>query len=196
MRTNLKPTNNRTLRVTGGEWRGRKFEFPDRPDLRPTSGRVRETLFNWLTTYTKGARCLDLFAGSGALGIEALSRGAEFCDFVDIDLEAIRFIDFTLAKFSADTRAATHKRSAEFILAGKEKWDIVFIDPPFILNKGFHTLSELVSKRCLNSGAYIYLETRRAEPNLFPQHLYTVHREKKAGDVRYQLLTVTSPLPV
>ena len=77
------------LRVIGGQWRGRKLQFPDRPGLRPTADRVRETLFNWLGPHLQAAKCLDLFAGSGALGIEALSRGAAHCDFVDADREAV-----------------------------------------------------------------------------------------------------------
>jgi 16S rRNA (guanine966-N2)-methyltransferase len=89
------------LRVIGGQWRGRKLQFPDRPGLRPTGDRIRETLFNWLGPHLQTAKCLDLFAGSGALGIEALSRGAGHCDFVDADQEAVTAVGHHLNTLDA-----------------------------------------------------------------------------------------------
>ena len=95
------------LRIIGGQWRGRKLPFPDRPGLRPTGDRIRETLFNWLEPHLQTAKCLDLFAGSGALGIEALSRGAAHCDFVDADQEAITAVGHHLNTLDASTSTAT-----------------------------------------------------------------------------------------
>ena len=89
--------NRQQFRIIAGQWRSRKFSFPDLPDLRPTPDRVRETLFNWLAPYISGARCLDLYAGSGALGMEALSRGAAFVEFVDHSQQVIKQINQNLA---------------------------------------------------------------------------------------------------
>ena len=93
------------LRIIGGEWRGRKLRFPDVPNLRPTPDRVRETIFNWLMPVIHGARCLDLFAGSGALGLEALSRGASYTTFVDSHKKATQALKSHLDLLDVNERA-------------------------------------------------------------------------------------------
>ena len=119
------------LRIIGGQWRGRKLAFTPEDGLRPTADRVRETLFNWLAADIHGARCLDLFAGSGALGLEALSRGAAHCDFVDHSSRACRQIETHLALLEAADRGHCHPVGAEpFLRGAQQAYDIVFLDPP------------------------------------------------------------------
>ncbi len=179
------------LRIIGGMWRGRKLRFPDRPGLRPTGDRVRETLFNWLEPELAGAHCLDLFAGSGALGIEALSRGAARCDFVDADREALTAVEQHLNTLDASDRSTLQCGSAaEYLSAAQGGWDIVFVDPPFEAQLGESTLQQIATAGCLSNNNRVYYETSLSNPEPIPEMLYEVVREKTAGDVRYQLLTL------
>ena len=179
------------LRIIGGEWRGRKLSFHARPGLRPTSDRVRETLFNWLAPTIVGADCLDLFSGSGALGLEALSRGANYCDFVESDQLAAASIQGNLRLLgnSSPRGRVTTTDALKFMDAAQRHWDVVFVDPPFDSGIGTRTLEYLASHDCLNHDSWIYFETRRSAPEAVPDSLYTLYREKTAGDVLYRLLT-------
>lgn len=178
------------LRVIGGQWRGRKLPFPDRPGLRPTGDRVRETLFNWLGPRLQTAKCLDLFAGSGALGIEALSRGAAHCDFVDADREAITAVGDHLNTLDASDNSSVSCDMAErYLRQTEDKWDIVFIDPPFDARLGESILTLLADNQRLAEASRVYFETSRSQPEAVPEGLYDVLREKTAGDVCYRLLS-------
>ena len=177
------------LRIIGGQWRGQKLAFPDRPGLRPTGDRVRETLFNWVGHTLPGAKCLDLFAGSGALGIEALSRGAAHCDFIDTDREAVAYIDRHLERLDAQHFGATHCHTAsKFLGAAHSVWDVVFVDPPFDARVGEATLTLLPTGGHITLDSWVYFETSRSNPESVPETHYEIFREKTAGDVRYQLL--------
>ncbi len=122
------------VRIIGGKWKGRKLRFPGNADLRPTPARLRETLFNWLGQAVVGARCLDLCAGSGALGVESLSRGAVTVDFVERDRKAAAALKSTLHELgSADSRVWSQdvRRFVALSERRKQDWDIIFVDPPF-----------------------------------------------------------------
>ena len=178
------------LRVIGGQWRGRKLQFPDRPGLRPTGDRVRETLFNWLGPHLHNAKCLDLFAGSGALGIEALSRGAIHCDFVDTDREAITAVDHHLNTLNAtECSTVSCDIAAHYLRQITDTWDIVFVDPPFDARLGESTLTLLAESDRLAKASRVYFETSRSQPEPVPEGLYNVLREKTTGDVCYRLLS-------
>ena len=177
------------LRIIGGQWRGRKLPFPDRPGLRPTGDRIRETLFNWLGPHLQTAKCLDLFAGSGALGIEALSRGAAHCDFVDADREAITAVGHHLNTLDASEHSTVSGDMAEhYLRQTKGTWDIVFLDPPFDARLGESTLTLLADSERLAEASRVYFETSRSQPEAVPERLYDVLRERTAGDVCYRLL--------
>ena len=177
------------VRVIGGQWRGRKLTFPDRPGLRPTGDRVRETLFNWVGHTLQGAQCLDLFAGSGALGIEALSRGAAHCDFVDTDREVVAYIDRHLERLDAQHDGATHCNTAsDFLGTTNSTWNVVFVDPPFDARVGESALTLLLTGGHVTTDSWVYFETSRSNPEAVPETHYEIFREKTAGDVRYQLL--------
>ena len=177
------------LRVIGGQWRGRKLTFPDRPGLRPTGDRVRETLFNWVGHTLQGAQCLDLFAGSGALGIEALSRGAAHCDFVDTDREVVAYIDRHLERLDAQHDGATHCNTAsDFLGTTNSTWNVVFVDPPFDARVGESALTLLLTGGHVTTDSWVYFETSRSNPEAVPETHYEIFREKTTGDVRYQLL--------
>lgn len=148
---------------------------------------MRETLFNWLAADLPGARCIDLFAGSGALGLEALSRGAEHCDFVDCSTAAIRDIAGHLATLDASARAYCQVSTAEeFVKRARSDYDLVFLDPPFDSNLLDPILANL-PLRLLRPGAAVYVESAATSPPpIAPRH-WQLHRDQRAGEVRYQL---------
>ena len=180
------------LRIVAGKWRSRLLPVVDHASLRPTSERIRETLFNWLSDDIAGSRCLDLYAGTGALGFEALSRGAAGVTFV----EATPQVAAALQR-SAATLQTT---DAEIVTADAIEWlrqpagrpfDIVFLDPPFaagLLEQSCHLLH---SGDWLAGAAFVYVETARSAslPEWPPG--WSVSREKTAGNVRYLLLRTT-----
>jgi 16S rRNA (guanine966-N2)-methyltransferase len=176
----------RTLRIIGGSWRGRRLRFPASPEIRPTPDRVRETLFNWLSLRVPGARCLDLFAGSGALGLEALSRGAAHVTFVERDAAAAREIAARLAEWGASAASVEHADAATFLRASAAPFDIVFLDPPFASELLAPTAARLEQGGWLAEGALVYLECPASAPPHVPR-VWTALKAKRAGEVGYHL---------
>lgn len=175
------------LRIIGGQWRSRRLRFPDVVGLRPSSDRVRETLFNWLQPMIEGSRCLDLFAGSGALGLEALSRGATEVEFVDKHPKVIDALRKNLNLLEAKGGRVVQADSLAYLRGTPRPFDIVFLDPPF--RQGLLTpCLELLAHGWLASGARIYLETELelGKPEL-PEG-WELLRSKKAGQVAYYLV--------
>lgn len=181
------------LRIIGGQWRGRKLVFAPVPGLRPTPDRVRETLFNWLAPFVHGARCVDLFAGSGALGLEALSRGAAYCDFVDSSARALRQIEAHLAMLSAREQGQCHAMSAlQFLHRAEAGYDIAFIDAPFDSDLLAPACALLAGRRLLNEGALVYTETAAADGAPLVPPGWHLRREKRAGGVSFRLFVVAA----
>lgn len=179
------------LRIIGGQWRGRKLAFTPAEGLRPTTDRVRETLFNWLAPSMHDAHCLDLFAGSGALGLEALSRGAATCDFVDSAAAAVQQIATHLNTLNATTRGQCYPLAAgEFMQTPRRVYDIVFIDPPFGKALAEPTCALLAEHGLLAAGALVYLETETNSSTASLPADWTLHRDKTAGAVAYRLYQV------
>ncbi|MEK9807347.1 MAG: 16S rRNA (guanine(966)-N(2))-methyltransferase RsmD [Halieaceae bacterium] len=175
-----------TLRIIGGDWRGRRLEFPSSPNLRPTGDRIRETLFNWLAPDIRGSRCLDLFAGSGALGLEALSRGASHCTFLETSAIAINVIGNHLTQLNAGGRGRVVNTNALFWQ--DDPFDIVFVDPPFSEGLAIESLSHLINNRLLTDGALVYLEVPSTTSLENLPTCLSVVRDKRTGSVRYLLL--------
>lgn len=176
------------LRIIGGEWRGRKLRFPDAPNLRPTPDRVRETIFNWLMPAIHGARCLDLFAGSGALGLEALSRGASFTSFVDSHKKVTQALQGHLDLLKANDKAEVIQiDSVKFLKNPAQSFDLIFLDPPYHLDFMEKVVPLLEENGWLKENAMLYLEIekRQALPEL-PTNWQKL-KEKTAGDVNYFL---------
>jgi 16S rRNA (guanine966-N2)-methyltransferase len=176
------------VRIVGGAWRSRLIRFPPRKDLRPTPDRVRETLFNWLGQDLTGMVCLDLFAGSGALGFEAASRGARRVVMVENDAVGFRALAAnreTLAATAVEPRQAD---ALEFLGADRSVYDVVFLDPPFKAGL-WPRLAPLLPPR-LAPGALVYYEG--AAPAELPSG-WEIHRQGRAGQVSYQLLKSGQP---
>ena len=178
------------LRIIGGSWRGRKLRFKPVEGLRPTADRTRETLFNWLAPTITDARCLDLFAGSGALGLEALSRGAGYCDFVDRAKSCTQQIGLHLDTLNAADRASLHTGTADqFLEAANGTYDIIFLDPPFEKQLLQPICSKLAAASLLSPSGMIYLEMGANEVAPELPREWRLHRDKRAGSVIYQLYT-------
>jgi 16S rRNA (guanine966-N2)-methyltransferase len=175
------------LRIIAGQWRGRRLSFPDLPELRPTPDRVRETLFNWLVPALPGARCLDLFAGSGALGIEALSRGAAEVVFVERQPLAIRALRENLARLDAGCARVEAADALVWLRQPGTPFEIVLLDPPFGAGLLEPACALLEQGGWLAANAWIYLEAEADWPTLPLPVRWTLHREKIAGRVAYRL---------
>jgi 16S rRNA (guanine966-N2)-methyltransferase len=172
------------VRIVGGEFRGRRIAVPARAGVRPTPDRVRETLFNWLGQRLDGAVCLDLFAGSGALGFEAASRGAARVVMVEQDREALAALRRSREQLRASAAEIAPGDAWSWLARGAERFDVVFLDPPFGQNAGAALLERLPPR--LQPGARVYLEAAR--PAAVPPPWRELKRAR-AGQVSYQLLT-------
>jgi len=175
------------LRIIAGSWRGRKLRFAPVPGLRPTPNRVRETLFNWLQPVIRGARCLDLYAGSGALGIEAASRGAAAVVLVDRDPQVVRVLREQLQRLAAGQVQVFQSDVGSWLSGTPERFDIVFLDPPFRAGLLPAAIVQLEEGGWLAPEAWIYLE---AEQGLVPElpENWELYRSKRAGQVGYHLV--------
>jgi 16S rRNA (guanine966-N2)-methyltransferase len=185
------PPGRNSVRIIAGAWRGRRIHFPDMPALRPTPDRVRETLFNWLQHSITDARVLDLFAGSGALGLEALSRGARQAVFVEQFPAAARALQEQLVRFGAAPKGRILEMgAARYLRTPGEPFDIAFLDPPFGTNALAEYIPLLDTGDWLKVGSLVYLENERASgvPAL-PSH-WELLKSKSAGEVGYHLVRV------
>jgi 16S rRNA (guanine966-N2)-methyltransferase len=185
-----------SLRIIGGSLRGSKLDVPDLAGLRPTPDRVRETLFNWLAPMIEGARCLDLFSGTGALGIEALSRGAAHVEFVERDPSLIRQLRDTLVRLK-QTQATLRNVDAVSLLgaAPAATFDLVFVDPPFDANLWEEVAQRLEAPGWLSDNALIYIESLANKALTMPLS-WQLHRDRQAGAVRYALYRRSAKLAV
>ena len=170
------------IRIIGGAFRGRRIAVAERGALRPTPDRVRETLFNWLGQHLEGMRCLDLFAGSGALGFEAASRGAAHVVMVENDRVAFARLRQTLEALGASTVSLVHGDAFAYLAAAGERFDVVFLDPPFRQNALPALLAALPPR--LAPGARVYVES----PEPIADAAWRELKRARAGQVSYQLL--------
>ena len=181
--SSVRRTRPNTVRIIGGLWRSRLIEFPDAADLRPTPDRVRETLFNWLGRDLTGMECLDLFAGSGALGFEALSRGAASVIMVEKDPAALRALRDNAHKLGATGLTVVRGDALEFVRGARSRFDLVFVDPPYRLGMQVAALELL--RGLLAEGGRVYVESDAA---FEAPRGWAVFRRARAGNVHFHLL--------
>lgn len=181
------------MRIIAGRWRGRRIDVPDRPGLRPTPDRVRETLFNWLAPIIDGARCLDCFAGTGVLAFEALSRGAAHAVLVEQDPVCARALQQQAQKLGA-IDADIHCTSAgAWLQRDREQYDIIFVDPPFTSSLAAETCTLVANGRNLAPAGLLYVE---AAPGWLPPATgFEVRKQARAGQVQYMLLAAPTGEP-
>jgi 16S rRNA (guanine966-N2)-methyltransferase len=178
------------VRIIGGRWRGRKLDFPAIDAIRPSPDRVRETLFNWLQHEIAGAHCLDLFAGSGALGFEALSRGAAHITFVDREPRIGRYLRETLQRLVCTDADVVVADALGYLRSTPRACDVVFLDPPFASELLTRSV-DLLRNGWLKPKAWVYVECDEAATFSMPAQ-WSSYRSGRAGQVGYHLLRVAS----
>ncbi|WP_196139071.1 16S rRNA (guanine(966)-N(2))-methyltransferase RsmD [Aliikangiella sp. G2MR2-5] len=173
------------VRIIGGEMRGRKIHFSQVSGLRPTLDRIRETLFNWLAHSIHGATCLDLFAGSGAIGFEAASRGAKKVTLVEKHRKVVSQLKENASKLQTNTVYVVQDDASDFLKRNKEEFNLVFLDPPF--NQGLlsETFNALVPH--LSPDAIVYIEQERSEQAFVPPTPWQTLKFKQTGSFSYAL---------
>jgi 16S rRNA (guanine966-N2)-methyltransferase len=174
--------NRNRVRIIGGEWRSRLLRFPPAAHLRPTPDRVRETLFNWLGQRLDGLECLDLFAGSGALSFEALSRGAARAVMVETDRAVAQALRDNAKSLGAEGAEVVQRDALSYLMHASDAFDVAFVDPPFASDLARRAMDQLPPR--LRPGARVYVES--ATPLALPPP-WTALREDRAGAVRYAL---------
>lgn len=189
------PTSTHTLRIIGGQWRGRRFSFPVEPGLRPTLDRFRETLFNWLMAQIPGAHCLDAFAGSGALGLEALSRGASRVTFIEQSAQACGEIRQICQRLQANDATIIQTDCLAWLnRSAHTRFDVVFLDPPYAADLLDSTCTALENGGWLADTAWIYCEFASDSPSpAFPEH-WLRYREKVTKTKHFLLLKRQPPV--
>lgn len=184
------------MRIIGGKWKRRKLRFPDRPELRPSLDRVRETLFNWLAPYIVDARCLDLFAGTGVLGFEALSRGAAHVTMVERDRRLVSNLERNRELLGADPCVVVRSDALRWLSSQSEAWDIIFIDPPFRSRLAQQSLSLLAERELVHANSLVYLEqsahSASARADSAPAG-WAVEKSSAAGATHSALLRLDTP---
>ena len=179
------------LRIIGGEWRSRQLPIPSAEGLRPTPNRIRETLYSWLTGWVPGARCLDAFSGTGALGLEALSRGAKHATFLEYSPVAVKALQSNLFALECSNAEVVHANASHWLSqTAKEPYDLVFLDPPF--HKGFvapicHSLAE---NGYLAESSLVYIESEVELGLPAVPESWQLWKEKTAGQVTCRLYQV------
>lgn len=176
-----------TVRIIGGKWRGRKLKVIPHSPLRPTSSRTRETLFNWLTPSIVNANCLDLYAGTGALGLEALSRGAAQVIFVESNRQCYTQLTAVIKQLDTASKAATYNMDAlKYLQSGKQQkpFDIIFLDPPYDNTLLLTTLEILATSNLITADSLIFIESNKE----IELNNWQVLKSKQAASVYFSLL--------
>ena len=176
------------VRIIGGRLRGRRIAVPDAPGLRPTPDRVRETLFNWVGPKMAGARVLDLFAGTGALGLEALSRGAAAVTLVEQQRVAVTALQETVQRLGVPEVRVVATDALSFLASDQGQYDLILLDPPFAADLLAPAVQAIVRHQRLAPDGVVYMEQPRdAGPPALPEG-WNLHRSGRAGEVGYYLL--------
>jgi 16S rRNA (guanine966-N2)-methyltransferase len=179
------------LRIIGGRWRGRRLSVPESEGLRPTPDRVRETLFNWLQPYLAGAGCLDLFAGTGALCLEALSRGAGRVVMVEQAAPVAERLRQTLEMLDAENATVVRTDAVEYLGQAPEAFDIIFLDPPFRSDLVARCAGLIETRGWIKPGGLVYIEAPSRIKSLPLPATWELIRSKEAGQVGYHLAKKT-----
>lgn len=183
------------IRIIGGSLRNSRLNVPDLPGLRPTPERVRETLFNWLAPTLAGVRALDLCAGTGALGIEALSRGAAAAQFVEPERAVADALRANLARLKVNDGEVSAIEASHFLRGAPRRFGLVFLDPPFTLHLWTPLAQQLEQAGWLTDAAQVYVESPREVSPTLPAN-WALHREGHAGEVRYALYRRAGNVPL
>jgi len=176
------------IRIIGGRWRGRKLPVPTQDGLRPTPDRVRETLFNWLAPIIQGAQCLDLFSGTGALCLEALSRGAARVVMVERTRHVAEQLRLNIATLAAEGARVIEADAVDYLRGQAEPFDVIFLDPPFASDLIARGAALIEERGWLKPGGLVYVEAPATMDPLPLPSRWSTAKSKRAGQVGYHLL--------
>lgn len=179
--------NKNKVRIIGGNWRGRIINFPANTKIRPTPDRVRETLFNWLQNTISGTNCLDLFAGSGIIGFEAISRGANNVVFLEKDVKCVNGLLNTQKILNCDKSSIINANIPKYILKSNQPFDIVFMDPPFYKNLISPTCRWLEENNLIKQNSLVYIEIESTVKTIPVPAEWRKLKSKNAGIAGYNL---------
>ncbi len=182
--------NKNSLRIIGGKWRSRRIQFINSEKIRPTPDRVRETVFNWLTGYINGANCLDLFAGSGALAFEAISRGAQHAVLVEDDVKIVTQLKQQKELLQADTVEIKQQNALSYVRELNQQYDVIFLDPPFNTDFLDKVIPVILKKQLISPSGLLYVESSSSKPACKDLNSLNCVREKVTGEVRYALYSL------
>ena len=177
------------IRIIGGSWRSRRLDVIEAAEVRPTPDRVRETLFNWLQPYIEGARCLDLYAGSGSLGFEALSRGAASVTMIEQNMAVSAHLKSQAAKLAAIDIEIVCADTSRWMRTCESRYDIIFLDPPYSQNRSGQITGQLLDCHCLRAGTLVYMESD--ERLTYNDDRLQPRKSGKAGRVHFGLYEYT-----
>jgi 16S rRNA (guanine966-N2)-methyltransferase len=184
------------IRIIGGQFGGRKLNFPSLPGVRPTPNRIRETVFNWLNPIITSAHCLDLFAGTGALGIEALSRNAKSVAFIERSLILYQYLTQEIKRLGIEDKAKVYRSSFPFnathLFKQKPVFNLVFLDPPFHKNLIAEACHWLITEKLLLAKSTIYIEMEASIKKIYLPEKWQINQCKIAGQVKYALITTAT----
>lgn len=188
--TKRQSSGNNQVRIIGGSMRGRKINFSSGEGLRPTLDRIRETLFNWLATEIHGAICLDLYAGSGALGIEAISRGAKSVTLVDASRQVADNLKKNLKSLSVNNAKVVNQQAQQFLTSNEQLFKLVFLDPPFEKGMLDSILNQIKSH--LSEDALVYVEQENVNSEVHFGEEWQVLKSKKTSRFYYSLIRLNN----
>lgn len=178
------------VKILAGQWRGTKLPVLLDDDVRPTPARVRETVFNWLQGIIVGSDCLDVFAGSGALGLEAASRGANTAQLVDIDSRVVKQLTQQIDKLQAQTVKICCRDALEFLRETQQVFDVIFLDPPFNKLHPFEILPVIQQQQLLKENGLAYVEFSTINQHKTLPEMWQWQRHSIAGEVEYGLISI------
>ncbi|QCI16869.1 16S rRNA (guanine(966)-N(2))-methyltransferase RsmD [Buchnera aphidicola (Aphis helianthi)] len=168
--------------IISGKLKGRKLSFKDNFSIRPTTNRIKETLFNWLSKYIQNARCLDCFAGSGALGLEAISRYAKFVTLLEINKKTVLSLIQNKKKLNISNLEIIHTNTLDWLIKPKKPYDIIFIDPPYNTELVEKTIILLEKKNWIKNNSIIYIEVKRNQ-SLIISHNFVLYKKKITSQI-------------
>lgn len=177
---------NGKIYIISGKFKGRKISFNSTLHLRPTTNRIRETVFEWLSKYIKNSRCLDCFAGSGGLGIEAISRYAAFSTFLEIEKKTIVDLKNNIKKLKIDNAEIIHTNTLSWLKKNGKPYDIIFIDPPYYQGLIESTLNLLENNKWIKKKSFVYIEKEKKKSLILPQN-WILYKKKITNHIEYCL---------
>ncbi|ALD14995.1 16S rRNA methyltransferase [Buchnera aphidicola (Aphis glycines)] len=172
--------------IISGKLKGQKIAFKNNLNIRPTTNRIRETLFNWIAKDIKNSRCLDCFAGSGALGLESISRHAKFVTLLEIKKKIILSLIQNAKKLNVSNVEIIHTNTLDWLKKTKKPYDIIFIDPPYNEKLVENTIILLEKKKWIKNKSIIYIETKKNQPLILPYN-FTLYKKKITNHIAFYL---------